>query len=541
MKFDRKIELSIVADRGVTAWQSFLDSEGISWTLFNSVSDISCGSILIIPGKSNKKFKFIAKRVLACGGIVIVEQSGGLGTGGRNCQVVSYPYHVVSFSRLTGDSEPDTTSVTIKKVDFGTLIQLPFLLQDLWCDRRVGKKFIVIKNEEVPYIWENLSFVAKKNVRKVLVDVLWRAHHAAGLPLVQKWYWPNGAKSFFSFRADMDAGNEKGMQTYLDAVRPWVESLSLFVHGSAYADKEWLLKNVANLGAEVGNHTFTHYVYSKPAHNRVNIELTEQLLGKVGIRPKGFVGPASFWQPNMYELLQEKGYQYTSSFGLDHDNFPYFPTRDGGGTYDLVEIPFHCLGDRFPKFDMEMGTPEVEHFFDQLIEKKYHLCEPMFIYGHPDMSGRLGYYPELVKHICKKALSYDDVVTGNMADIAAWWRRRHAATATIEYDKESHRVIATDYQGSLDVYWSIQISDDCKYLVSGQDIQDGVALNSLHKYKKINLTISPHENIGEVVDMPPEKQTVRSKVGRWRRELRRKRRMIKELNSVCLQSKGVAR
>jgi len=368
---------------------------------------------------------------------------------------------------------------------------------------------------------------------------LWRAHQAVGLPLVQKWYWPRDTKSIFCFRADMDAGNEKIMQNYLNTVRPWAGSLSLFVHGSAYIGKENLLKKVADLGAEVGNHTFTHYVYSKPAHNRANIELTEQLLGKVGIRPKGFVGPASFWQPNMYDLLQEKGYQYTSSFGLDHDNFPYFPTRDEGGTYDLVEIPFHCLGDRFSKFDMEMGSPEVARFFDQLIEKKYHLCEPMFIYGHPDMPGRMGDRPELVKHICKKALSYDDVVTGNMADIAAWWRRRHVTSATIQYEKENNRVIATDYQGSPDVYWSIQVEEGCRYLVSGQDIQDGVALNSLHKYKKIDLTIVPHENVGEVVNTPPVKLNIRSRIGSWRRELRRKRRMIKHLNSACSKSKGV--
>lgn len=535
MKFYRKTELSIVADRGDTAWQSFLDSEGISWTLFNSVSDISCGSILILPGKSNKKFKFIAKRVLACGGTVIVEQSGGIDTGGRNCQVVSYPYHFASFSRLTGDCEPDATSVTIKKVDSGTLIQLPFLLQELWCDRRVGKKFIVIKNEEVPYIWENLPFVARRNVRKVLVDVLWRAYHAAGLPLVQKWYWPGGAKSFFCFRADMDAGNEDSMRSYLKVVRPWVSNLSLFVCGSAYIGKEKLLQNVADLGAEIGNHTYTHYVYSTSEHNRVNLQLTEQLLNRVGVTPKGFVGPASFWHSSMYQVLQEEGYEYTSSFGVDHDNLPYFPPRQEGGTYNMLEIPFHCLGDRFPKFGIGIDSLSVKQFFDQLIEKKYQSSEPINIYGHPDMLGRMGDSPSLIEHICSKALSFGNVWTGNMSALAAWWRKRHDAQAIIKYDMTTKRLIAEEMQADPDVYWSVKVAEKGQYLISGDDLCKGISMDSLEYLPRMNLQSSVETLTGEVMDPPSSKGGVMQFIKDGRRNIRRKRQKIHELKSACSQ------
>ncbi len=396
---------------------------------------------------------------------------------------------------------------------------------------KVEKKFINIGGRK-PLIWENLpetSIIRRRDDH--YLDVVLNEKEKKRL-CVQKWYWPNGARSFFSFRADMDAGNEESLLCFLKSIAPWSKSLSLFVCGKAYIGKEPLLQKVAELGAEVGNHTYTHYVFSRKDRNRKNLELVEQILAHVDIQPRGYVGPASFFHTSMYDVLEEKAYDYTSSFGLAHDDFPFFPPKNDTETYKMVEIPFHCLGDRFPKFGLELDSNEVWTFFEKLIEKKYHNCEPMFIYGHPDMPGRMGDHPDLVKRICKKALAYDDVVTGNMADIAAWWRRRDAATATIQYDEDKQCVVATDYQGSPDVYWSIQVSEGCKYIVSGEDIQKGVSLNSLQKYKKIDLMNTPYANVGEVVDALPEKLSIRAKVGRWRRELRRKKRMIRELDTA---------
>ena len=216
----------------------------------------------------------------------------------------------------------------------------------------------------------------------------------------------------------------------------------------------------------------------------------------------------------------------------------FYPTKNRAEEYRMVEIPFHCVGDRFPKFGMELDSEEVGSFFEQLLEKKYHLCEPMFIYGHPDMLGRMGDHPELVKRICKKALSFDDVCTGNMADIADWWRVRHNTSADIIHNQKDNVVIATEYCGSSDVYWGIQVEDGCKYLVSGEDLQEGVKLDELEKYKKIDLTISPYSNIGEVFDLPAEKVSLRSKLANWHRDLRRKRRMIRELRTASLRMKG---
>ncbi|MBB5346982.1 hypothetical protein JWG42_12645 [Desulfoprunum benzoelyticum] len=402
----------------------------------------------------------------------------------------------------------------------------------------VDKNYIFLNEFFPSFIWENLPLRSTKKIHNEINIEIFKTLKSSGIPLIQKWYWPNGCRSFFSFRADMDAGDEASLLRFVDIIRPWSKSLSLFVCGKAYVGKEHLLKEVINLETEVGNHTFLHYVFNDKKRNRKNLELTEALLSRVGVIPKGFVGPASFWHPSMYEVLEEKGYQYTSSFGVGHDDYPFFLPKNDSEAYSMVEIPFHCLGDRFPKFGFELGSEEVGRFFEQLLEKKYHSCEPMFIYGHPDMPGRIGDCPQLVKRICQKALSYKDVCTGNMADIAAWWRRRDSATANIEFDKASNRLFATHYRASPDVYWSIQVAADCKFLVSGQDLQAGVSLDLLDSYKKISLSHIPFANVGEVADCPPEKENLRKRLGNWRREYQRKRKMIHQLNTTDVQAKG---
>ncbi len=401
-------------------------------------------------------------------------------------------------------------------------------------NRATERRFVYINPEHQCDVWERLPTCSRKKIRNEIRNAAIGKARAAGIPFIQKWYWPQGARSYFTFRADMDGGDGTSLSRFIEGVQPWRASLSLFVCGKAYAGKSELLKMTVALGAEIGNHTYTHFVFSDRKRNRLNLELTEVLLSRNKVIPKGYVGPASFWHRSMYQVLEEKGYEYTSSFGLSHDDFPSFIPKSRHEMFSMVELPFHCLGDCFPKFGMNLDSEEVGEFFDRLIKKKYHLCEPMFIYGHPDMPGRMGDYPKLVARICNKALSYDDVRTGNMADIAEWWRIRHATKAEIEFDRENRLVIAREYRGSNDVYWSIQVDDDYRYLVSARDLRSGVRLDALQQYKRISLMKSPHEIIGEVDEGSVRRSGRKTKLQRWFREWQRQRKMDHSLRNAII-------
>lgn len=507
------------------AWTSLLDSVGVPWMMCQDEKSYVDSSIFILPRDAARWMQSMAESFLARGGSVIKEVDPPFASASSDTDRIFFPYHRKSFSKLANDKSPECLEVSINHTNGGSVFSLPFELKRVWCDRRVQRQYICTDESERPCVWENLPAIARKNVRQVIKDVLIMAFHAAGLPFVHKWYWPGKARSAFCFRADMDEGNDRSLLSFIEAVRPWANSLSMFVCGQAYQGKLDLLRCVKDICPEIGNHTYTHFVYKDREQNWINLELTERMLAKVDIEPKGFVGPASFWHSSMYDALQEKGYLYTSSFGLDHDNFPYFPLRSSGGQYDMVELPFFCLGDMFPKFGLELGSPIVGEFFSQIIQKKYEAGEPINIYGHPDMEKRLGDFPGLIEKLCESALSHSDVWTGSMRDLALWWRERHNLKLGIEFETET-RTIAYEVPRVSPVTLSVHTTDGRWGLFELSKHQGKFSLDNVKGLPKL---VKPYATeIGEVV-FESERRGIRQRVFSLRQSWKRSRRKHKEL------------
>lgn len=521
--------LSICLSNKDIFWISLLDSEGIPWLVAKNIEEMP---VLIMVNTSSKQYLANAKTVLLKGGSVIVEDGATLFRETTHIQTKTFPYEDKHFIGCYEEGKRKILTIQVKKVLRGTAIYLPFSLKKLWFKRKVLKQNVKVDEIGKTDLWENLPFTNKKNVRRIIVDIIKFAYHSAGLPLVQKWYWPGENRSIFSFRADMDAGRSESMLRFLDNVKPWKDILSCFVCGKSYEGKCDLLKKTSEVVSEIGNHTYTHFVYSSAVQNRINLELTERLLEKVGIKPKGYVGPASFWHPSMYDVLQEKGYQYTSSFGVDHDNLPYFPVRNSIETYDLVEIPFHCLGDRFPKFGMGLDSLEVFRFFDLLIDKKYRAGEPITLYGHPDMEGRLGDHPVLIKSIFERALSLPDIWSGNMGELAKWWRERHAVQARVYWYPDSGTIFAKGMNDGPDIFWSIHTSDGRWFLEKGSRLKEGAQIDALTS--RTPLSPAKPTDIGEVIS-PSLNHNFRTLFYNWRSSLRRRVKKTRELKAAQLR------
>lgn len=494
-------------------WTSFLDSEGFEWRSFDNKFENS--KVLILSSKPPGHIKNYAIKLLQSGGVIISDH--------KNLSFIKSTHRIKRQKKDTGYEEFD--------IHLGKLFVLSVLIKRLGQSEKTIKKSINTGIIGGDNIVENLPEVQKKVVRSHVRKCLYKAFSFIGLPIVQKWYWPRDNRSFFSFRADMDAGNEESMRRFISSIRPYSEQMTFCVCGKAYINKRRLLRDVIKLNSEIANHTFTHYVFSSRKQNWKNIELTEILLRELGVSLRGYVGPASFWHSSMYDVLEKQGYEYTSSFGVDYDSYPYFPSKNDGNLYKMLEIPFHCIGDLFPKFGISLKSDDVITFFSQLLEKKYISCEPMFIYGHPDMPGRMGDTPKLMRCIFDKVLSYSDICIGNMLEVSEWWRQRQSALAEVRFIKNKNLLIAENYKGSKDVYWSVQIEEDCKYIVSSHEIINGINLNEIAKRKKINLLKRPNTDLGEVCELPNQEMTFGLKLKKWKREIRRNRKMIQLLNS----------
>ncbi len=524
----------VIISKKNTAWESILDSEGVLWEYFHEQRLHNDTPVFILPRDTSKNKKVcsaLVKQLTA--GCSIIEEPGVLSLKEAELfDLIRLPDPNITPLEITKLPRKKTIMVKVYKINNSKIFELPFNLSDLWCKNKIKRLYVKTSETGVLNIWENLPTISKKKLRRIIFLVLKRAFHAIGLPLVSKWYWPFDSRSVFCLRADMEGGQEKSLIRFFNNVQPWKKSLSIFICGQAYEKKKELLKKIAGLSCEIGNHTHTHYVYSSIVRNRPNLELTERILSEVGVTPSGYVGPASFWHASMYDLLHEKGYQYTSSFGVDHDNIPYFPVRNSKENYDLVEIPFHCLGDRFTKFGVRLDSTEVTNFFNRLIEKKYMAAEPMAIYGHPDMKGRLGDHPELVNKICKQALSLPDIWTGNMAELAQWWRTRHAVTAAIMIDSSSGTISGKDFNDETDISWSIYMPDGRWFLEKSSSLKKGLRFDSLTP--RTPLSSPKPSDIGEIL-LTSSNIDLISVCRTWRQSLKRRIKKGRELKAARLR------
>lgn len=123
-----------------------------------------------------------------------------------------------------------------------------------------------------------------------------------------------------------DAGWE-ALPSYLDVVVPRVVRflkdrdlrITFFIVGqdAALEKNHGAIKQIADAGHEIGNHSFRHepwlHLYSKEELIE-EFEKTENALEQVtGQRPLGFRGPGYSLSPTVLEVLAERGYEYDCS------------------------------------------------------------------------------------------------------------------------------------------------------------------------------------------------------------------------------------
>jgi len=454
--------LSIGLASADPSWRSLLDSEGLPWQIVADKSSGPLPEVIIVPWGADAATRRFCGRLAAQGSAIVTEQRRPEGVAAAGPQRRSFPYHRDDFSGLRSSDLPGAVHIEYGRCGAGEYYLLPFRLGEVWPSNRTGKRYVVVDPEREVRLWHRQAWVVKKNVRRVVVEVVRGAFFGRGLPVVHKWYWPGESRSVFCMRADLDGGSPQNLVRFLDAVRPFARSASLFVCARRYLDKGDLVRQAARDGLEVGNHTYSHMVFPDAVTNRVALARADRFLAALGIAPQGLAAPAYFWHPSMYPPLAARGYRYASCFGLDHDNVPYYPVVKGH-TQSVLEVPFHCLGDLFPKFDIPLDGEASRRFFAGLIAKKHAAGEAINLYGHADMDGRLGSAPGLTRFLCEQALGLPNVWTGHLADLDAWWRRRQESELDPWFDTDRERLVCHTRPGGSagrgDLMLSVHLPD----------------------------------------------------------------------------------
>jgi peptidoglycan/xylan/chitin deacetylase (PgdA/CDA1 family) len=330
---------------------SLLDSEGVCWQLVTAVSDATeLPQVMVLPASAPAGAARLCARALVAGKSVITEAENLRQDEPLSWTQRSFPFHPRTFAAVEHGASGVQVRVGNSKAHSGQVIRMPIRLSDFWSARRVGKSYLAFEPENSCLVWHKQNTIAKRHVRRLVRETIRLAFHDLGLPYVYKWFWPEGKRSVFSLRGDLDGGPEANVERFLEAVDVRRDCVTLFVCGREYRDKLALLRTAIDSGVELGNHTYCHYVFPDRRSNRRNINATHRLLKQLDARPLGFATPAYFWHPSVYDSLVDDGYRYACCFGLDHDHLPYFPIVRGTQV-SVLPNRFCCTGIRICRVD----------------------------------------------------------------------------------------------------------------------------------------------------------------------------------------------
>ena len=419
------------------SWQSLLDSEGLPWRLLGDLPrDLAACEVAVLPADAPAKVRAECNRWAERGGSLVIEMDYPTAAGRAATAAWPMPYHAASFAGLADEGAAEAVRPERGTCGAGTFWRLPLAMAWLWPDHGKDARYICVDPSSDKHVFECMARIVKKNVRRVAVEVLRRAMFERGLPLVRKWYWPGSHRSVFCYRGDCDGGNLAESEAFVAAVKPSARRAAMFICASNYDVRERFLREAAEAGIELGSHGWWHIAFPDRWTNDIALGRTERFLESLGSHPAGFVGPAYFWYPALYRVLERRGYRYSSSFGFDHDNWPCYPVV-GGRAGSVLEIPHHAIGDLVWKFKIPLDGDTMRQFFAALIRKKHAAGEPILLYGHP---GVMGAHPDLLRFILDLAASYADVWPAQLRDLERWWADRHQVKWRPTYEPAEGRL-----------------------------------------------------------------------------------------------------
>ena len=316
------------------------------------------------------------------------------------------------FISKRGELLDENLQICSEKIGKGLRVILPFDVNRLILNIDSKRKKFYADRQELPS--EIVANISKNKIRQIVRISLEFLHHCRDLPFVQKWYYPNGEKNIFIFRVDTDfcsAENTKKLHQICQENE---------IRGSWFVDTTSDDK-LANVYAkmknqEIGLHCFRHLVFKDYQQNFDDFKKGISQLKKAEIKSTGYVAPFGDWNENLGKVIADFGFQYSSEFTLNYDDFPFFPFVDGTFSKTL----------QIPIYPISMGRLHRSHFseteklthYKQVILEKMITNEPIILYHHPEQL-RFELWHEIFTFI-----NENKIHKMTMNEFANWWQKR---------------------------------------------------------------------------------------------------------------------
>ena len=385
------------------------------------------------------------------------------------------------------------------------------------------------------FVTEKVARQKKSVAREKVVHAIKSAFWRLNLPYVHLWYYPYPYENVFSFRFDLDDYEANDFQNMYQLLKKYQNFVSCFVCLKSYERLISPLNSLAALGIEIASHAYVHHVYNSYKQNFHNVTRAERLLEAYSEICVGFAGPHGKWHPTLERVLEKKGYLYSSEFGLDYDNYPFFPLYDGKLSR-VLHIPTHgiCDGVFLERYPFDEGM--IDRYYQRVISYLAQNNLPILIFGHP--SGRIGRYPKIFENIVRCVSGQKGVWQTTFREFAFWWIRRGQQKINCDYDEDGMLRLVNH----LNQIYALEIAEPSGHsrIILAQELAHGISLrvidslitsadkvHPIHElrkkhstYKKIKLWIK------DVVDWETKTPLSEMKCSDWQTALKYVLRLI---------------
>ncbi|MGA9406318.1 MAG: hypothetical protein WBW71_04215 [Bacteroidota bacterium] len=332
---------------------------------------------------------------------------------------------------------------TIYRVGKGILVTIPFNVNALLLDTRSKRKNFFFEKKRLPN--EVVATVSKGNLRGFITEVLQFLHHQRDIPFVHKWYFPEKRETIFTFRVDSDQGSLSEVDDLYNLCNNHSIKTMWFIDTKSH--ERWLSRFKDFGHQEIGTHCYDHLTYSSEDKNLQNFSKALSLMNSEGIHPKGAAAPYGTWNTSIASVFDHIGAGFSSEFGLDYDDLPFFPFVDKKFS-PVLQLPIHpiCVGS-MRRAGYSAG--EMKKYFHSLIDTKIAQREPLCLYHHPTHH-HLDLFGEIFEYIRSKKID-----NYSYSEYASWWRKRDETEWTFHYDLEKNKLITQSANRDAGVHWHI--------------------------------------------------------------------------------------
>jgi len=332
----------------------------------------------------------------------------------RKSSVSSHAQHV--------EDQRGRKSIAVKKADKGTALILPSGLVSSLCDYNIKRKMFPSDfAERNPS--ERVSEVSKEGIFYLIDHCLQYLFHIRDLPYIHLWFFPDGAKSQFSFRVDTDFSSKHEVENLYQVCRKNNIPATWFVE--VKSQKDWIKVYSEMVNQEIGYHCYSHRIYSTPEENRQDFKQGLHVIQQSGINPKGYAAPYGEWNPDVIRIAQEFGFHYSSEFGLAYDAIPFFPCH-GNSFSTVLQIPIHPIS--AGSLRRARHTKEdIFNYYLKIMEMKRTTYQPIIFYHHP-LHGIFDVFDKIFQRVRKI-----NIPVLPLGDYSDWWRKRNNVAWNAEY------------------------------------------------------------------------------------------------------------